>query len=188
MLPTRHPVPSAALAYICIVIPAKAGIRPSQMFEFKNNSGRMPAYAGMTSRGRRLCSKFSLNTLAVSIIVSLTSAGIAHAAVKGTFVGPGTYATEEGCKKLAALAAGGDKNVGTVPETLTEDGFETWEGACTFTSFTEKDKGRSWTARMACAEEALEGSEQDLFERMDDGKIKVTVMETATLLQRCDAK
>jgi hypothetical protein len=122
------------------------------------------------------------------LLAAFVGAGYANAAVKGTFVGPGTYATEEGCKKLAAIQAGGDKNVGTVPETLTEDGFETWEGACTFTSFTEKDKGRSWTARMACAEEALEGSEQDLFERMDDGKIKVTVMEKATILQRCDAE
>lgn len=120
--------------------------------------------------------------------LALAAVGPAHAAVKGTFVGPGTYATEEGCKKLAAIESGGDKNAGTAPETLTEDGFETWEGACTFTSFTEKDKGRSWTARMACAEEALEGTESDLFERLDDGKIRVTVMEKATLLQRCDAE
>lgn len=188
MLPTRHPVPSAALAYICIVIPAKVGIRPSQMFEVKHNTGRMPAYAGMTSRGRRLCSKFSLNTLAVSIIVSLTSTGIARAAVKGTFVGPGTYATEEGCKKLAAIQAGGDKNVGTVPETLTEDGFMSWEGGCTFTSFTEKDKGRIWTANLKCFEGADESKESDVFERLDDRRIKMTVMGNATVLQRCDAK
>jgi hypothetical protein len=121
---------------------------------------------------------------AVSVVVSTS----ALAAVKGTFIGPGTYATEEGCKKLAAIEAGGDKNVETVPDTLTEDGFKSWEGACTFTSFTEKDKGRSWTALMACAEEAQEGTETDLFERLDDGKIKVTVMESATVLQRCDAE
>ena len=121
-------------------------------------------------------------------VLAFASSAPAQAAVKGTFVGPGTYATEDGCKKLAAIAAGGDRNVSTVPETLTEDGFNTWEGACTFTSFTEKDKGHSWMARMACAEEALEGTETDIFERLDDGKIKVTVMESATVLQRCDAE
>lgn len=119
---------------------------------------------------------------------ALTAVTPAHAAVKGTFIGPGTYATAEGCKKLTAIEAGGDKNVGTTPETLTEDGFTSWEGACTFVSVTEKDKGRSWTAHMACAEEAEEGTETDLFEKMDDGKIKVTVMENATILQRCDAE
>jgi hypothetical protein len=112
----------------------------------------------------------------------------AHAAVKGTFVGPGIYATEEGCKKLADIEAGGDKNAGTVPETLTEDGFETWEGGCTFTSFTEKEKGRVWTANLKCFESADESQESDVFERLEDGKIKMTVMGNATLLQRCDAK
>jgi hypothetical protein len=120
--------------------------------------------------------------------IALIASVPALAAVKGTFIGPGIYATTEGCQKLAELEAGGEKNVGTTPETLTEDGFSTWEGACTFVSFTEKDKGRSWTARMACAEESLEGTESDLFEKMDDGKIKVTVMESSTVLQRCDAE
>ncbi len=120
--------------------------------------------------------------------LALVCATSALAAVKGSFIGPGTYATADGCKKLAAIEAGGDKNVETTPETLTEDGFASWEGACTFASFTEKDKGRSWTAHMACAEESDEGTESDLFEKLDDGKIKVTVMESATVLQRCDAE
>jgi hypothetical protein len=112
----------------------------------------------------------------------------AHAAVKGTFVGPGTYATEEGCKKRAAIQASGDKNAGTVPETLTEDGFMSWEGGCSFTSFTEKDKGRMWTANLKCFESADESKESDVFERLDDRRIKMTVMGNATLLQRCDAE
>ena len=125
--------------------------------------------------------------LAAPVIVCLAAAPLsAHAEVKGTFVGPGTYATAEGCKKLAAIEAGGDKNVGTTPETLTVDGFSSWEGACTFESFTETEQGKVWKAKMQCAEEATEGPESDIFERLADGKLRVTVMDAATLLQRCD--
>jgi hypothetical protein len=123
----------------------------------------------------------------VSVILALALAQPASAEVKGAFIGPGTYATDEGCKKLAVLAAGGDRNVGTVPETLTEDGFMSWEGGCTFTSFTEKEKGRIWTANLKCFEGADESKESDVFERLDDGKIKMTVMGNAIVLQRCDA-
>ena len=111
----------------------------------------------------------------------------AIAAVKATFIGPGTYATAEGCAKLKALEAGGDKNVEMTPELLTEDGFTSWEGACTFVSITEKEKDRMWSASMDCAEGATEGPESDIFEKMPDGTIKVTVMGSATTLLRCDA-
>ena len=111
-----------------------------------------------------------------------------QAEVKGAFVGPGTYATKEGCEKLAKIAAGGEKNVGTVPETLTMDGFASWEGACTFSSITENKKGKVWQVKMQCAEEATEGPESDVFERLADGTIKVTVMDTSTVLQRCDTE
>ena len=107
--------------------------------------------------------------------------------VRATFIGEGTYATADGCKKLAAIAAGGDRNVETVPETLTENGFEGWEGACTFTSFTEIEKDRKWKALMHCFDGAEEGPESDIFERLPDGKIKVTVMGNDTILERCDA-
>ncbi len=132
------------------------------------------------------------STISVIGLLALTAVPVlaavpARAAVKGTFIGPGTYATADGCEKLKALAAGADKNVGTVPETLTEDGFSSWEGTCTFTSFTEKDQGRMWSAAMNCAEGANEGPESDIFERMLDGSIKVTVMNSATTLVRCDA-
>jgi hypothetical protein len=128
-----------------------------------------------------------MRVLALTAFACLTVVPFAaHAEVKGSFIGPGTYATEEGCKKLAAIEAGGDKNVGTTPETLTEDGFSSWEGSCTFESITETDKGKRWKAKMQCAEEATEGPESDIFERLPDGKLKVTVMDNATLLQRCD--
>lgn len=108
------------------------------------------------------------------------------AIVKGTFVGAGIYATAEGCQKLAALAKGGDQNAGTVPELLTEDGFEGWEGSCTFTSVAEVEAGKKWKAEMQCAEGAEEGPETDVFERLPDGTLKVTQDDHVTIFQRCD--
>lgn len=125
------------------------------------------------------------------MLALIVAAGPARAdvkVVKGSFIGEGTYATADGCKKLTALTAGGDRNVGTVPETLTVDGFEGWEGGCTFTSFTEIEKDKKWKALMHCAEGPDEGPESDIFERMPDGKIKVTVMDNATIFERCDAE
>lgn len=110
-----------------------------------------------------------------------------EATVKGTFIGPGIYATAEGCQKLSALAAGGDQNVGTVPETLTEDGFEGWEGSCTFTSVTEVEPGKKWKTEMQCAEGPDENEETDIFERLPDGALKVTQDNHVTMFQRCDA-
>ena len=127
------------------------------------------------------------NLALLTAVAVFFGAAPARAEVKGTFVGPGTYALADGCLKLAAIDAGGDKNVGTVPETLTEDGFSGWEGSCTFTKVTEKVKGRVWSADMACAEEAEEGNETDLFERLSDRKIKVTVQGKVSLFERCDA-
>ena len=128
-----------------------------------------------------------MRVILLAAVLAILSAP-ASAAMKGTFIGPGTYATKEGCAKLKVLDAGGDRNVGTVPETLTEDGFLTWEGGCTFRSVTEKEKARLWSAQMDCAEEAEEGTELDVFEKMPDGSIKVTVMGKATTLVRCDAE
>lgn len=111
----------------------------------------------------------------------------AAADVVGTFVGPGTYATAEGCKKLEAIAAGGFKNVETVPATLTMQGFLGWEGSCSFRSITEVEQGKKWKAAMDCHEGASEGPESDVFERLADGKLKVTIMDNATIFERCDA-
>ena len=106
--------------------------------------------------------------------------------VKGTFVGPGTYATAEGCAKHATLKAGTERGLNTVPETLTENGFESWEGACSFKSIQETTPGKIWQAEMRCGEGAEEDvPETDTFERLDDGKIKLTVEGTETVLERC---
>ena len=121
---------------------------------------------------------------ALTATAALTCA--AHAGGKGSFIGPGTYATQEGCEKLAKIAAGGNKNAGTVPEALTVDGFLGWEGACSFRSVTEKVKGRIWSANMDCAEGITDETESDTFEKLPDGSFKVTVMDNSTIYQRCD--
>jgi hypothetical protein len=130
---------------------------------------------------------FSL-AIPLAVAMASTSSYAEVKAIKGTFVGPGTYATAKGCEKLAAVNSGGDKNVGTVPETLTDDGFQTWEGDCTFTSFTEIEKDKKWNVLMHCSEGPDDGPEHDVFERLADGGLKVTVMANSTILQRCDAE
>jgi hypothetical protein len=115
----------------------------------------------------------------------VTLAGPGRADEKGAFMGPGVYAIEQGCEKLAALAAGADRNVETVPETLTQEGFQGWEGACTFKSVIEVTPGKIWKASLDCHEGAQDGPESDVFERLDDGKIKVTIMGSAMIFERC---
>ncbi len=122
------------------------------------------------------------------VAASCALAWAATAQMKGNFIGSGTYATVEGCKKVAALVAGAVRNVETVPETLTQDGFAGWEGSCTFRSITEFEKGKKWKAAMDCQEGAEEGPESDLFERLPDGSLKVTVMGNDTIFVRCDAE
>ena len=69
------------------------------------------------------------------LVVAALSVGACASAEAGAsayFLGTSVYATDEGCVKLKALAAGEPKNVGTVPETLTSQGFKSWEGGCAF--------------------------------------------------------
>lgn len=140
----------------------------------------IPAFTGMM-----LCVARQAALVLVCCGVSMTAVNAAE--VKGTFLGDGTYATKEGCEKLKKIAAGGDKNVETTPETLNQDGFSTWEGGCSFKSISEKDKDRRWIAVMDCAEGDTEESETDTFEKMLDGAIKVTVEGKSTTFYRCDA-
>ena len=107
-------------------------------------------------------------------------------AVTANFIS-GTYAMEGRCEKLAKIKAGGDQNVETVPETLTSDGFNSWEGGCSFLSLEEKTKGRVWIAKMACVQEAEEFDETDTFElNPEDHSIKVTVDGDVSKYIRCD--
>lgn len=123
----------------------------------------------------------------VAVVLLGAMCAPALAGKKANFIN-GTFATADGCKKLDALAAGAARNVGTVPETLTADGFQSWEGGCTFTSIKQKVKGRKWVARMACGEAAEEHTETDTFVRLDDGRLKVTVEGKATIFERCKTK
>ncbi len=122
--------------------------------------------------------------LAMIVLAGLSSAAAAD--VPGTFVGPGTYATAEGCRTLREVAAGTFKGAGALPPTLTTQGFIGLEGTCSFRSITEVEKGRRWKAAMDCHEGAPEGPESDVFERLPDGSIKVTIMGNDTIFVRCD--
>ncbi len=58
--------------------------------------------------------------------------------------------------------------------------------ACTFRSITEIEKGKKWQASMDCHEGGEEGPESDIFERLQDGSLKVTVMGKSSIFVRCD--
>lgn len=122
--------------------------------------------------------------LAMIVLAALSS--VAAADVPGTFVGPGRYATVEGCKTLREVASGTFHGAGALPPTLTTQGFIGLEGTCSFRSITELEKGKSWKAAMNCHEGAPEGTESNLFERLPDGSIKMTIMGNDTIFVRCD--
>ena len=111
----------------------------------------------------------------------------AWAEEKAAFI-KGTYAMEGRCAAWAAIEKGGDKNVETVPETLTAEGFSMWEGGCSFVSIKETVKDRQWVAKMDCAEAADESEETDTFD-LDPatGNITVTVEGNKSVFVRCDA-
>jgi hypothetical protein len=121
---------------------------------------------------------------AMLVLAGLPAAAAAD--VPGTFVGPGTYATAEGCKALREVAAGTFKGDGALPPTLTTQGFIGLEGTCSFRSVTEVEKGNKWKASLDCHEGAPAGPESDVFERLSDGSIKVTIMGNDTIFVRCD--
>lgn len=100
----------------------------------------------------------------------------------------GTYAMEGRCAAWEVIENGGDRNAGTVPETLTSKGFDMWEGGCSFVSIKETVKGRQWVAKMACAEAADESEEVDTFD-LDPatGNITVAVEGKTSVFVRCDA-
>ena len=112
---------------------------------------------------------------------------VAQARTVGGFI-DGTYATKEGCAKLAKLAAGKPRNVETVPETLTKDGFQSWEGSCEFTQVLEHEPGKVYIGIMYCVDAGSFYPETDLFIRESDGTISVAVQgndSEPTVLQRC---
>jgi hypothetical protein len=124
----------------------------------------------------------------LSLSAALVLAFPAAAAEKATFI-EGIYAMEGNCEAWAAtqMDDSGAAGPGAV-EILTEDGFKTLEGGCTFVRIEEKAKGRRWVARMNCTGDAGEGEETDTFE-LDpaSGHITVTVDDNKSDFVRCDA-
>lgn len=100
----------------------------------------------------------------------------------------GTFATEEGCKKLAAIEAGGPRTVETAPEVLTEDGFKGWEGACEFTRVFEHEPGRVWLGLMVCSEGAVVAPQSMVFIKGEGETIEVagSDQDEPEVFQRCD--
>lgn len=125
--------------------------------------------------------------LCAAILFAGSSALAAVAGERASFI-TGTFVIADGCAKLAKIAAGGDRNVETVPETLDADGFHGWEGGCTFKSIVEKEAGRIWEAQLMCTDAAEEWEETDTL-TLDDtaGKITVVVDDKQTEFTRCDA-
>src|SRR5690242_9159019 len=115
-----------------------------------------------------------------------SSPAIAADKVKANFI-KGVWATADGCKMHAAIEAGGPKNVETTPELLTEDGYQGWEGGCSFASVKENGSGK-WTVETACTEGAEEWQDTEAWE-LDGaaGRLKVTVNDQMTEFVRCDA-
>ena len=124
--------------------------------------------------------------------LSLGACASAEAGASAYFLGTAVYATEEGCVKLKALAAGGPKNVGTVPETLTSGGFKSWEGGCAFGSIQERRRHKLYVSRMTCFEGPERWLEKNSFELdLKARTVTVTVAEgrtkKTTVFKKCDA-
>jgi hypothetical protein len=121
-----------------------------------------------------------------ALLIGVLVAAPAAAGETASFI-TGTYAMEGRCAAWAAIEAGGPRNVETVPETLTADGFSSWEGGCSFVSVKEVEESRRWVATMECGEEVEEWTEEDTF-NLDpaSGRISVTVEGKTSVYERCD--
>jgi hypothetical protein len=131
--------------------------------------------------------KAQIRICAVACLLLTVGAAGARAAdtVQASFI-EGVWATEDGCKKQVAIDAGGDRNVETVPETLTADGYKMWEGSCTFTSIAKTGNG-TWTVKTACGEEAEEWEATETWTLDPTGaRLDVTVDGKTTQFVRCD--
>lgn len=98
----------------------------------------------------------------------------------------GTYALKDRCAMVAALEAGGPRNVETVPETLTATGFDSWEGACTFEKIVDQEKGRVFLTTMRCHEGPEEWTETNTFTVESDGAALLVETDGETMrFERC---
>lgn len=127
--------------------------------------------------------------LILALSCSTCLAGPAMADDAAAFLGTSTYATVEGCEKLKALAAGGDRNISTVPETLSSKGYTGWEHGCAFKSITESAPGKSWKVVTSCEEGESQWEDTQVMEKVGEGSFKVMGEgeEEATVYAVCDA-
>jgi hypothetical protein len=123
----------------------------------------------------------------LAIAIVLTSGVPAVAAdVEASFLGASVYTTPADCPLYKRLAAGGPRNLSTVPETLTAKGYKSWEGGCRFTNVVERYKDRIWTVSMVCGEGAIESQQRtEVWRRQPDGSLTVTRDKTASSLMAC---
>lgn len=126
---------------------------------------------------------------AIACILSIFMTGAARADQTASFLGDATYATAEGCTKLKALAAGGDRNISTVPETLSAKGYDGWEHSCAFKSVAETAPGKSWKVVASCEEGESVWDDAQVVEKVDDKtfKVKGEDVQEATVYTVCDA-
>lgn len=124
----------------------------------------------------------------VAACALLAMVGPAAAKEKARFI-DGTYATEDGCRKLKAIAAGTPRNVETVPDVLDEDGFKGWEGVCEFTQVLEHEAGRVWVGLMVCSEGMTIVPQTYVFIRGEDKSLEVAAsgQDAPEIYKRCDA-
>lgn len=129
----------------------------------------------------------SLRFLIAGLALAVLPVG-AVAKEKASFI-EGTYASEAGCQKLAAIDAGGPRNVETVPQVLTAEGFKSWEGGCEFTKIFEHDPGWSWLGLMVCTEGATVGSQSVVIIKGDGDRFEVAEEDDdePEVYQRCES-
>lgn len=129
-----------------------------------------------------------LVSMLVPALALATVPAAAQSEPKADFLGSATYATAEGCDKLKALAAGGDRNISTVPETLTASGFEGWEHSCSIKSV-KPGASNAWQVVTSCSEGESEWDDTYVFEKSGatSFKVKGDGEEEAQVYAVCDA-
>lgn len=121
-------------------------------------------------------------------VLSLSSGTALTGKERAAFV-DGIYAPGDGCKKLEALDQGTPKSIETVPDYLTPNGIESWEGGCEFTKVFEHDPGRSWVAVMVCSGGPTIAPSLQIFIKAEDGKsfeVAHQGQEEPEIFERCE--
>ena len=105
--------------------------------------------------------------------------------VEAPFLGAAVYSTSQGCKKLQALAAGGPRNISTVPETLDRKGYHSWEGGCEIERIQQQVKGKRWLVALHCHEGPETQRQHETWELAPDGALLVTLKAKKFRYTKC---